>query len=132
MVYRRGLRRPDDKKVLTVIDYIGNHRTFLLKPMTLLDLPSSDAALERALNALQAGELTLPEGCEVTYDLEAVDILRALLRKPSREEVVRIFYQGLAPLKPDWQLVIAAVSAVTMIWGNLAALTQLGLFPVQE
>jgi NADH-quinone oxidoreductase subunit N len=38
--------------------------------------------------------------------------------------LVRIFYQGLAPLKPDWQVVVAAVAAVTMIWGNLAALTQ--------
>ena len=38
--------------------------------------------------------------------------------------LVRIFYQGLAPLKVDWQIVIAAVAAVTMIWGNLAALTQ--------
>jgi NADH-quinone oxidoreductase subunit N len=38
--------------------------------------------------------------------------------------LVRIFYQGLAPLVVDWQVVIAAVAAVTMIWGNLAAVTQ--------
>jgi NADH-quinone oxidoreductase subunit N len=38
--------------------------------------------------------------------------------------LVRIFYQGLAPLVIDWQVVVAAVAAVTMIWGNLAALTQ--------
>ena len=38
--------------------------------------------------------------------------------------LVRIFYQGLPPLKVDWQVVIAAVAVVTMIWGNLAALTQ--------
>ncbi len=38
--------------------------------------------------------------------------------------LVRIFYQGLSPLLAEWQTVIAAVAAVTMIWGNLAALTQ--------
>ena len=38
--------------------------------------------------------------------------------------LVRIFYQGLSPLMVDWQIVVAAVAAVTMIWGNLAALTQ--------
>lgn len=38
--------------------------------------------------------------------------------------LVRIFYQGLGPLKIEWQIVVAAVAAVTMIWGNLAAVTQ--------
>jgi NADH-quinone oxidoreductase subunit N len=38
--------------------------------------------------------------------------------------LVRIFYQGLPGLHVDWQTVLAAVAVVTMIWGNLAALTQ--------
>jgi len=38
--------------------------------------------------------------------------------------LVRIFYQGLAPLVSDWQLIVAAAAALSMIWGNLAALTQ--------
>jgi NADH-quinone oxidoreductase subunit N len=38
--------------------------------------------------------------------------------------LVRILYQGLPGLRVDWQLVLAAVAVVTMIWGNLAALTQ--------
>lgn len=37
--------------------------------------------------------------------------------------LLRIFYQGL-PISLEWQPVIAAVAALTMIWGNLAALTQ--------
>ena len=31
---------------------------------------------------------------------------------------------GIAGLRVDWQLVLAVVAVVTMIWGNLAALTQ--------
>jgi NADH-quinone oxidoreductase subunit N len=38
--------------------------------------------------------------------------------------LVRIFYQGLPGLKLDWQIVLAAVAILSMVWGNLAALTQ--------
>jgi NADH-quinone oxidoreductase subunit N len=38
--------------------------------------------------------------------------------------LVRILYQGLPGLHLDWQEVLAWVAVVTMIWGNLAALTQ--------
>ena len=38
--------------------------------------------------------------------------------------LVRIFYQGMPSLKPEWQWAVAGVAIVTMIWGNLAALTQ--------
>jgi NADH-quinone oxidoreductase subunit N len=40
--------------------------------------------------------------------------------------LLRIFYEGLgaASLKGEWQGIVAVVAAATMIWGNLAALTQ--------
>ena len=38
--------------------------------------------------------------------------------------LLRIFYEGLGSVKVEWQAVVAIVSAVTMIWGNVAALTQ--------
>lgn len=38
--------------------------------------------------------------------------------------LIRIFYQALPALSVDWQLITAAVAALTMIWGNFAALTQ--------
>ena len=38
--------------------------------------------------------------------------------------LLRIFYEGLGSLKVEWQTVVAIVAAVTMIWGNVAALTQ--------
>lgn len=75
----RGLRLSQGKRDLTILDYIGNHRTFLKSPMLLLpgagERPQEiGLALERCLR----GEADLPPGCEVTYDLRAVDILRAL------------------------------------------------------
>jgi NADH-quinone oxidoreductase subunit N len=38
--------------------------------------------------------------------------------------LLRIFYEGLGTLRVEWQGIVAVVAAATMIWGNLAALTQ--------
>jgi NADH-quinone oxidoreductase subunit N len=38
--------------------------------------------------------------------------------------LARIFLQGLPGLAGDWQVIVAAVAVVSMVWGNLAALTQ--------
>jgi NADH-quinone oxidoreductase subunit N len=50
--------------------------------------------------------------------------LAAASKAASFAILVRIFYQGLAPLVIDWQIVVAAVACLSMIWGNIAALTQ--------
>ena len=91
--FGRGLRRAESKTHLNVIDYIGNHRTFLLKPQTLFQLGPGDAAIDRTLNQVIAGEADLPPGCEVTYDLRAVDIIRSLLRLPKDGEALRLYYE---------------------------------------
>ena len=96
--FGRGLRKADGKETLNVIDYIGNHRTFLLKPQTLLlemlgGSKLSDVELADALQALQKGQMELPPGCEITYDLQAVDILSQLFRKPKKDEALRTFYE---------------------------------------
>lgn len=38
--------------------------------------------------------------------------------------LIRILYEALPALVSDWQLVTAVVACLSMIWGNLAALTQ--------
>lgn len=91
--FGRGLRKAEGKDHVTVIDYIGNHRAFLLKPQTLLNLGMGDAVLRETLDRAAAGELDLPPGCEVTYELEAVEILRSLLRSPKDDEALRFFYE---------------------------------------
>ena len=63
--FGRGLRTAPDKERLTVIDYIGNHRTFLLNPQTLFQLDPGDAQIARALDLVTKGEADLPPGCEV-------------------------------------------------------------------
>jgi hypothetical protein len=92
--FGRGLRRHGDKR-LTVVDYIGNHRSFLLKVRTLLEMQGAgDRELRAALERAEAGELTLPPGCHVTYELQALNILRALLRTPvGAVDALREYYE---------------------------------------
>jgi len=89
----RGLRRSEGKTHLTVIDYIGNHRQFLLKPQALFDLGAGDHEVARILRELRDGTADLPPGCAVTYDLAVVDILQSLLRPPSKDDALRMHYE---------------------------------------
>ena len=82
----RGLRRSDGKDALTVIDFIGNHRSFLIKPRTLLALGTGtrSRAPTKVLQAMRTGDFGLPPGCSATYDVELVDILRTVTRVGAR------------------------------------------------
>lgn len=78
--FGRGLRKAAADKRLRVIDYIGNHRTFLLKPQTLFNLGAGDQNIQNLLERYQAGTAEIPPGCTVTYELATIDILKGLLR----------------------------------------------------
>lgn len=81
----RGLRRNHGKDALTVIDFIGNHRSFLIKPRTLLALGTGrQVGTDKVLRAMRTGDFGLPAGCSATYDVELVDILRTVMRVGAR------------------------------------------------
>jgi superfamily II DNA or RNA helicase/diadenosine tetraphosphate (Ap4A) HIT family hydrolase/HKD family nuclease len=81
----RGLRRSDGKDALTVIDFIGNHRSFLIKPRTLLALDiGREAGTAKVLQAMRTGDFGLPSGCSASYDVELVDILHTITRAGAR------------------------------------------------
>src|SRR5216683_2525575 len=81
----RGLRRSAGKDSLAVIDFIGNHRSFLIKPRTLLALGmGGQVSTDKVLRAMRTGDFGLPPGCSATYDVELVDILRTVTRVGAR------------------------------------------------
>lgn len=91
----RGLRLSPGKESLTVIDFVGNHRTFLLKPRWLLQLTGlwlSDSELKVAL---ASGEFELPPGCSVDYRLEARQMLEELLARAARPNALVEFISGV-------------------------------------
>jgi superfamily II DNA or RNA helicase/HKD family nuclease len=93
--FGRGLRRAKGKSHVNVIDYIGNHRTFLQPPMILLaggsDRPGE---LLMALERLERGEFDLPAGCSVTYELEALNILKALAKPTIGADTTATWYRS--------------------------------------
>lgn len=81
----RGLRRHEGKDALTVVDFIGNHRSFLIKPRTLLALGSrGKAGTDKVLRAMRTGDFGLPPGCSAAYDVHLVDMLRSVTRASAR------------------------------------------------
>jgi len=91
----RGLRRTEGKESLTVIDFIGNHRSFLLKPRTLLGAATGQRPSNSAVvDAMRASLFHLPPGCSVKFDIETVDVLSRLARigtKSALEEFCRTY-----------------------------------------
>ncbi|MGV0778596.1 DUF3427 domain-containing protein [Mycolicibacterium elephantis] len=99
----RGLRIHEGKDALTIIDFIGNHRSFLLKPRTLLSLGRRKAPTTlQVLTALEDNDFGLPPGCSVSYELTVVEMLKTLSQTTARdaiEEYCRSYFEeeGLRP-----------------------------------
>src|SRR3974390_433829 len=93
----RGLRIADGKDQLTIIDYIGNHRAFLMKLRGMAVVVGRDAESSgrqrEVLEAIRDQRVSLPAGCEITYETTAIDILQHLLRPTRTEEVIQSFYR---------------------------------------
>jgi superfamily II DNA or RNA helicase len=93
--FGRGLRLSDDKTHLAVIDYVGNHQTFLKVPMLLFPgVGDSPGEVAMALDQYEKGETELPPGCSVTYDLEAIEILKSLIRIPRGVGALQAWYEA--------------------------------------
>jgi superfamily II DNA or RNA helicase len=95
--FGRGLRRAPGKPFLKVIDYIGNHRSFLMKLRSVAALVDRNAnslgALRKLLDEVRKQDLDLPEGCSVTYELESISILESLLKPARPEAALEAFYR---------------------------------------
>jgi superfamily II DNA or RNA helicase/diadenosine tetraphosphate (Ap4A) HIT family hydrolase len=95
--FGRGLRTAPGKPFLKVIDYIGNHRSFLMKLRSVAALAGRDAnsvgALRNILDEIIRQDLELPEGCSVTYELESIEILENLLKPARPEAALEAFYR---------------------------------------
>lgn len=75
----RGLRTASGKSHLDVVDFIGNHRSFLSVPRFLFDLGAGRTPSNReVLEAIRVQDFSLPEGCTVNYELDAIELLEEL------------------------------------------------------
>lgn len=74
----RGLRLSDEKSHLVILDFIGNHQSFLQKPQALFGVGSTYKALAAFARKAEHGRLELPDGCYVNYDLKIIEFLKSL------------------------------------------------------
>lgn len=74
----RGLRCSKGKDKLVVLDFVANHKSFLHKPMALMNKAMNHRDLANFARAAEAQQLELPEGCYVNYDLQFIDFLKSL------------------------------------------------------
>ena len=89
----RGLRfsPQTDKTHLVIIDFIGNHISFFKKAEALFEVASNNSARREFIEQVEAGNLLLPDGCFVNYDVKAIDFLREVIstRIDSQLEIYR-------------------------------------------
>jgi len=74
----RGLRKAEGKGKLVVLDFIGNHQSFLHKPQALMGKSMNHGQLAEFARKAAEQRLELPEGCFVNYDLQLLDFLKSL------------------------------------------------------
>lgn len=74
----RGLRKAEGKEKLVVLDFIGNHQSFLHKPQALCGVGNTFKQLALFARNAEQQRLSLPEGCFVNFDLRLINFLKSL------------------------------------------------------
>jgi superfamily II DNA or RNA helicase/SAM-dependent methyltransferase/SOS-response transcriptional repressor LexA len=115
----RGLRRSDEKTHLVVLDFIGNHRSFLQKPQALFGIAATGRAMAEFGRQVEEGRLELPEGCYVNYDLKIIEFLKEL-DEGSTERDYEALYEtfGRRPTLTEFHRAGASLSAMRSRFGS--------------
>lgn len=83
----RGLRKSVGKDRLVVIDFIGNHRSFLHKPKILLELGLQDGFSWQDRLKLLERNTSFSPGIDLNFDLGAIDLLSRFLQREKELQV---------------------------------------------
>ncbi|WP_256493380.1 DEAD/DEAH box helicase [Endozoicomonas sp. SCSIO W0465] len=88
----RGLRLHHQKTHLVVIDFIGNHKSFLIKPVAL----HNGHSFKQLAKQIASGSAELADGCFVNYEPTVIDLLNRLARQ--QKDSIEDEYQSLKTL----------------------------------
>ena len=115
----RGLRTAPEKDHLVILDFIGNHQSFLHKPQALFNVAANYKALAQFARQVEQRRLTLPEGCFANYDLELIDFLKRLDSSGGQKEYEALRESlGRRPTLSEFYRSGASVSQVRQQYGN--------------
>ena len=79
----RGLRKAQGKTIVKIIDFIGNHKSFLDKPSALFGFDLNHSNIRDFLEKYKKGklsELRLPTNSRILYDLESITFMEKLVK----------------------------------------------------
>jgi hypothetical protein len=85
----RGLRTSiaTQKERLVILDFIGNHISFFRVVDTLFAFGVTNGARRKFLSDTKSGNLPLPKGCFVNFELAAIDVLQQLISNNMDQQV---------------------------------------------
>jgi len=112
----RGLRLFENKSHLMVLDFIGNHHSFLNKPAALLGSGSIQETLAKYKDP------TLSEGCFINYDIEITEFWEVLAkqqRTDALEDYQTLYEQlGHRPTASEFFLAYGDLKKVNKQYGS--------------
>ena len=101
--FGRGLRKAEGKELVKVIDFIGNHKTFLEKPAALFDFDISAKEIGTFLLNYKYKNLNIPQDSRIFYDPETLDFFKKYSLKMRKEEFIK-FEDGDLTQAPESQI----------------------------
>ena len=114
----RGLRLYEQKSHLVVLDFIGNHHSFLNKPAALLGSSSIQETLAKYK------EPSLSEGCYINYDIEITDFWKVLAKQQRTnglEDYQNLYEQlGHRPTASEFYLQYGDLKKINKQYGSWA------------
>ena len=130
----RGLRCFPGKEKLVVLDFIGNHHSFLHKPQALGLAGASYRDLAEFARKVEFQRLTLPAGCFINYDLSLIEFLKALDSKNAAQDFSALAAAlGRRPSLTEFYLSGANLSRMRQQYGSwFAFLADMQALPDEE
>ncbi len=88
----RGLRHcaTTGKDKLVILDFVGNHQSFLHKPQALMGEAMNHRQLAAFARAAESSTLELPDGCFINYDLAVIDFLKSLDQQGAEKDYLAL------------------------------------------
>ena len=87
----RGLRTSPGKESLCVIDFVGNHKIFQERLLLLTGWLRGTPARLSELRDTEALSATLPAGCSIDVELEAIELLEQLVPDASESALLSAY-----------------------------------------
>lgn len=115
----RGLRRFEGKERLVVLDFIGNHHSFLHKPQALAQAGSSYRDIAAFAHKVETQTLQLPVGCFINYDMVLIEFLKSLVSDGIEEDYKALRYAlGHRPTLAEFYRSGANITHMRQQFGN--------------